>query len=245
MEKEQLLYRYFSNDLAPEQEKKFNELLATDLEFKEQFDFEKDLQKVIRNKNAKVLKSKLVGFERDISQDIPVRTLPRRKFQNWAIAASVALLVGLGWFGYNNFLVTDYEDLYNDNFQEYPNTVYAITRGDTVESLERKAFAAYEFGDFEAALADFNKIPDADKQPYLNFYKAQSYLQLGKLAEAKALFEKTISEDTQFAAESHWYLALAYLKEKDKVNAIVHLKQLISEYDYNTEKATALLEELE
>ncbi len=245
MEKEQLLYRYFSNDLAPEQEKQFNELLATDSEFKEQFDFEKDLQKVIHNKNAKELKSKLVGFERDISQDTPVRTLLRRKTQNWAIAASVALLVGLGWFGYNNFFITDYEDLYDNNFQEYPNTVYAITRGDTVESLERKAFAAYEFGDFAAALADFNKIPDADKQPYLDFYKAQSYLQLGKLAEAKALFEKTISEDTQFAAESHWYLALAYLKEKDKANATLHLKQLISEYDYNTEKANELLDELE
>jgi len=245
MDKEQLLYRYFSNDLAPEQEEQFNELLATDSEFKEQFNFENDLQKVIRNKNAKELKRKLVDFERDISQNTPVRTLPRRKFQNWAIAASVALLVGLGWFGYNNFLVTDYEDLYNDNFQLYPNTVYAITRGDTVESLERKAFAAYEYGDFEAALADFNKIADTDKQPYLDFYKAQSYLHLGNLVEAKDLFEKTISEDTQFAAESHWYLALAYLKEKDKANAALHLKQLISEYDYNTEKASELLDELE
>lgn len=245
MDKEQLLYRYFSNDLAPEQEEQLNALLATDSEFKEQFDFEKDLQKAIRNKNAKELKSKLADFEREISQDTSVRSLPRRKTRNLAIAASVALLVGLGWFGYDNFFVMDYDDLYNDNFQEYPNTVYAITRGDTVESLERKAFAAYENGEFEAALSDFNKIPNSDKQPYMDFYKAQSYLQLGKLAEAKEHFEKNIRADGQFAAESHWYLALAFLKEKDKASAVLHLKKLISEYDYNTEKASELLDELE
>ncbi|MGI9553040.1 MAG: hypothetical protein ACR2MT_17675, partial [Aurantibacter sp.] len=87
MDKEQLLYHYFSNDLTPEQEKQFNELLATDMGFKEQFDFEKDLQQVIRDKEAKDLKSKVIGYEKNISQETPVRSL-RPNVQKWAMAAS-------------------------------------------------------------------------------------------------------------------------------------------------------------
>jgi len=244
MDKEQLLLNYFMNDLTPEQEMQFNELLATDSEFKQQFDFEKDLQGVIRDKEASELKSKLVGFEKNIAKETPVRTL-RPNYRKWAMAASIALLVTLGWLGYNNFSGPNYGNLYESNFQEYPNTVYSITRGETVESIERDAFAAYEAGNYQTAIDNFNKIPATDKKEYLDFYMGQSHLVLAQISEAKDSFNRAISANSEFTAEAYWYLALISIKEKDKENAISNLKILTSKYDFQRDKALELLQELE
>lgn len=242
MDKEQLLENYFSHRLTPEQEVLFHDLLERDADFKEQFNFEQDLKRIIKAKENKNLKADLNRFESDIRQKSPAGS--KGGYQTWAIAASVIVLVGLGWLGYTNFMGTNYGELYKDNFQEYPNTVYTISRGDTVESLEREAFAAYESGNFQTALNNFDKILPSDQKPYLDFYRALSYLQLNKTEEAKKLFIKSIKNDGAFVPESHWYLALAYLKEKDKENAILQLQELTLHYDFNKEKANALLREL-
>ncbi|MBM1105703.1 hypothetical protein JQC67_06065 [Aurantibacter crassamenti] len=244
MDKDQLLLNYFSKDLTPEQEQLFNELLATDAEFKAQFNFEKNLQVVIRDKEASALKSKLVGFEKDITEDVPVRTL-RPNYQKWAMAASIALLIAMGWLGYNNFSGPNYGKLYESNFSEYPNTVYAITRGESVESIERNAFSAYESGDYKTAIENFNKIPETDRKDYYDFYLGLSHMNLEQQVESKTFLNSVISSDTEFTPEAHWYLALISIKEKDKENAKQHLKILTSEYDYQKEKALVLLQELE
>lgn len=245
MDKEQLLYRYFSKNLTPEQEQQFNELLETDSEFKEQFDFEINLQGAIQDTESKNLKSKLIGFEKDISDKTPVLTLRKNNYQKWAMAASVALLFGLGWFGYNSIFSTNYSEIYDSNFQEYPNTVYTITRGDTVESLEREAFSAYESGNYETALQNFELLQNENNRVYLDFYMAHSFLNLGNTKKAREHFQNTIDADTQFIAESHWYLALISIKEKDKENAVKSLKTLTSKFDYQKDKALELLQELE
>jgi len=246
MDKELLLYNYFSNQLTPEQQRLFKELLQTDADFKQQFDFEKDLKQVIGEKEVGKLKAKLVGFEKEVSKDAtPVRTLTRTNYRKWAMAASVALLIGLGWFGYQNFAGPDYDKLYDDNFQHYPNTVYAITRGESTETMERAAFSAYELGDYQTAIRNFNSIPKTDSNGYLDFYLGLSHLNLGQTDEAKAFFEKVIASNAEFKPEAHWYLALAALKQEKKEEARRYLETLVSTYDYNKEKAKQLLVVLE
>jgi len=244
MDKEQLLLNYFTNDLTAEQELRFNELLATDSEFKQQFDFEKDLQEVIRDKEVSELKSKLVGFEKELATETPVIKL-KPNYRKWAMAASIALLVTFGWMGYNNFSGPNYGSLYETNFQEYPNTVYAITRGETVESIERDAFVAYESGNYQAAIDNFNKIPASDREEYLDFYMGLSYMNLGQTQESETFFNKVISSESEFTPEAHWYLALISLKEEDKESAIKNLKILTSKYNFQKDKALELLQELD
>lgn len=244
MDKELLLYNYFSNQLTANQERIFEELLKTDTEFKKQFDFEKDLKRVIREKKGKELKLKLGDFEKNLPKKTPVRTLPRTNYRKWAMAASIALLIGLGWLGYLNFSGPDYGKLYDKNFQQYPNTVYAITRSQSTESIERAAFSAYELGDYQAAIRNFNNIPETDKKEYLNFYLGLSHLNLGQTVEAESFFKKVISSNSEFSPEAHWYMALVALKEENKKEALQYLEVLISKYDYNKEKALKLMNEL-
>jgi tetratricopeptide (TPR) repeat protein len=68
---------------------------------------------------------------------------------------------------------------------------------------------------------------------------------LGKDQEAIDALKSTILNDTEFKAEAYWYLSLAYLKSKNKEKAIATLKDLIENFDYNKERAQALLKELD
>ncbi|WP_418508362.1 tetratricopeptide repeat protein [Corallibacter sp.] len=244
MNKQDLLYRYFSKSLTPNEEHVFENLLNTDAEFKKQFEFEKNLKQVIQKEESKKLKAKLQDFEKDIITKTSSEKTTHSIFnyKNFAIAATIALL--MGWFGYNTFFNTSYNDLYQDNFKVYPNTVYTITRSDDNNTIERQAFVAYETEDYQLAINKFNAIPETEKNSYLTFYKAQAFLKLENLKDAKLLFEEVIVKDRDFVAESHWYLALIYLKENDKENTRKQLKLLISNFDYNKSKAKDLLDKI-
>ncbi len=62
-----------------------------------------------------------------------------------------------------------------------------------------------------------NLIIQKIKQPYFNFYKANSYLGLGELDKAKDLFNiDTAADEAEFKAEANWYLALINLKQHNK-----------------------------
>lgn len=244
MDKEELLYRFFSNQLTVEQEKMFEQLLETDVEFKAQFEFENDLKRVINKNQNENLKQKLVGFEKDIDSS-KKSSNSKSSFKFWSIAASIAVIMGLGYIVYNSFSGPDYNELYAANYEAYPNTVYTITRSDGDQSLERDAFAAYEANDHEKAITAFLDLKNKGGSTHADFYLAQSYLYLGNDKEAIEALNRAILNDMQFKAEAHWYLSLAYLKSKDKVKAKATLKNLIENFDYNSDRAQTLLKALD
>ena len=241
MDKEELLENHFLGKLSDKEQKHFDSLLENDIEFKQEYDFHLNLKRAIQNSERSILKGKLKSYEEVMSKKRNKTSL--RTFL--AIAASVILFIGIGWFGYENMFGSDYSDLYADNYNQYPNTVVNITRGQSGnESLERKAFIAYESGDLDAAISYFIQLGDDKNLDYLNFYLAQAYLKQGKQDEAIRYFNKSIAEEQNFKAESHWYIALAYLKSKDVKQARFYLEKLIEEYEYMNNEAKILLEEL-
>ena len=244
MDKELLLYNYFANQLTEDEQLLFDELLKNDMDFKAQFEFEKDLKRVIKEYVNADLKEKLVGYEKEISAKD--KSNPSKwRFKNWSIAASITLLIGLGWIGFKSLSGPDYDNLYQDNFEGYPNTVYTISRGDGDTSKERDAFAAYEAGEYEKAVTAFQELRSTGGISHGDFYQALSYLQLGKNAQAIDLLKNVILNDEAFKAEANWYMALAYLKDSDKVNAVATLKKHVADFNYNKNKAEALLRELD
>lgn len=244
MDKELLLASYFSNRLSEDEEKMFNEFLESDADFKKQFDFEQNLKRAIKNKESQDLKTKLVSFEKEIVLETPPSS-SKKSYRYLAIAASIVLLFGLAWMGYVDGSSSKFEDLYAANFQEYPNTVFTITRSDSNESVERQAFVAYESGDYITAIERFNQMPNNKEKSYIDFYRAHSYLNSAAYEKAKEHFKKIIAKEDEFVGESHWYLTMIAIKEEDKKSAIAELKKLTTGYDYNKEKALELLKNLD
>jgi hypothetical protein len=230
-----LLYHYFSNTLTPDLEAEFNTRLAQDPEFKAQLEYENNLKAAITAEHTAALKSKLKGFEATHHPS------PKATWRfNWKIAASILIIIGASWWGYGTFFTTNYASLYATHFKVYPNTAYPITRGDTLNTLERKAFLAYERKAYTEALVFLEQLNTS----YSNFYKAQAYLGVEHPQKALPLLAQEISKHGTFTAEAHWYLALIAIQQKEKLTAKTHLEALIATYSYNKTQAQALLEQL-
>ncbi len=238
MEKEALLYKYFLEELSAEERMQFNGLLTSDKEFREQFEFEKELQTVIKQKERLAIKEKLLAIEEKLAP-------PKQQFLWWkslGIAASLMLALGLGWYFLNG--KTNMEELYAANYKTYPNTVFPIIRNGTEDSPERKAFVAYEADNHNLAIKRFSALKKDTPADYIDFYLGQSYLQTQNTEMAIPIFKVIYSSGGQFSAEALWYLALAQLLNKDTQKAKTNLEILIAGEAYNTNAAKELLQQL-
>lgn len=243
MEKEVLLHKYFEGSLSLDEKVLFDQLLVEDANFKAKYEFEKDVQVVIKNTERNKLKYKLQAFEKER----PVNKLKKNIFwKPLKIAASIALIIGASWFILNTFIGEDSEKLYASNYEKYPNTVYTITRGDINDnSLERKAFLAYEGEQYGLAITYFKELKDAIGLDYVDFYLAQSYLANNNVKKAIEAFEKIGAINSDYRVEALWYKALAYIKLEDNKNAIAVLEKILKEGSYKKDEALVLLQELQ
>ncbi len=242
MEKEKLLYHYFRGSLNPEELIIFNKLLEENIEFKAQFEFEKDVQLSIKDSKRNELKRKLQGFEIENKK----QSVNKTTFWNpLRIAASIILLLGASLYFYSVNLSLNPEKLYASNYEKYPNTVYSITRGETTDNtLERKAFEAYENNNTKIAIGYFEELRKKSGLDYVEFYLAQTYLSNGDIQKALTIFEKIISEKTDFKTEALWYASLGHIKMKEEMNAMPYLEALIKDGSYKKTEAQKLLEKL-
>jgi tetratricopeptide (TPR) repeat protein len=98
-------------------------------------------------------------------------------------------------------------------------------RGENLNTIEYRAFVAYENKDYHKAINLFNSVKSPN-ETYILFYKAMCYLSIDKASKAINILE-TLSllsnqdEDNQrLSNKAYWYLGLAYLKTDDKKGAI-------------------------
>jgi tetratricopeptide (TPR) repeat protein len=243
MEKEVFLYKYFEGTLTEKEKVAFDLLLEEDPEFREQLAFEEDVKRVILEKESNELKKKLQGYEKFL----PSPQTDGVSFWNpLRIAASIAVLLTVGWYFYSLESAVKTEELYANNYEKYPNSVYSITRGDTNDtSLERKAFEAYERNETKEALSYFKELRSKNGPDYVDFYLAQTYLANEDTQLALEAFLKIHSSKTDFNTEALWYASLCYLKLEKPEEAIPLLKDLIRQGTYKKEGATTLLSQLE
>ncbi len=238
-----LIDKYLAGSLSVDEEKRLEELLANDVDFAGEFNFRKDVQSAIASKKREVLKEKLKVYESD-SPFVEEKASSKMNWKILSIAASLVLLFGLGWV-MGVFTSNDYQGLYESEFAPYPNTVFSITRSDSNDSLERKAFVAYESEDFGAAITLFKELMETKNDPYVKFYLSQSYLGADLSLDAISVLEDLISEDHKLKAESLWYLGLAHIKNGNQEKAVGYLQELSILGTYKKMEVDELLKALD
>ncbi len=243
----ELIDKYFENSLSPKEQVKFNDLLQNNKDFVKEFAFQKDLRKIISIKQQEDLKSTLQQFETKI-QNKSVFSIINKK---WLIAASLTLLVTLGIWSVKNTFFPSTDTLFVENFEPYRNIVQPIVRGETVNTIEHKAYVAYENGNYYKAINLFNSVKNPNEAPIL-FYKAMGYLATNKTSEAIhillpiATSSNLTDSDLNLNEKANWYLALAYLKNGDNKKAISQFS-FVANHPKNTfkkEEAIHILEYL-
>ena len=233
MEREEYIRKYFEGTLSAEETLAFEELLKEDHTFAAEFEFEKNVKKAIILNKRKALKETFQAYEK-----------PGKSYKWLFAAASIVAIVGL--FTWNSFFNTNFDSLYNEYYQTYPNTIAPTVRGEGVTDLRTKAFLAYDAGKFKTSLELFTKLYETSSEDYALFYKGVSLMELEKYREALEVFKNNnLYINPTYMPFSKWYAALANLKLENKAAAISILEELAKTENPQKQAALKLLADLE
>lgn len=236
MNKSDYIIKYFEGTLSNLELKEFNTLLINDNDFKEAFEFEKELQETLVLNDREQLKK-----EMQLWDNIP----SKRRFKPWQIAASLLILLGTSLLLFFNSQSNSTEKLYASYFEPYRNIVQPIVRGEHKDDIQFKAFEAYETKDYKNAILHFNEILKEKPNATISFYKANALMQLNKANQAIIILEANIKNADTLQGRNLWYLALAYLKNNNIDASKKTLNLLLSQSNFKTKEATVLIENLD
>ncbi|MBA5630400.1 tetratricopeptide repeat protein [Moheibacter lacus] len=235
MNHEYLIVKNFENSLTEEERVIFQNLLATDAEFKKEFEFRLQLKKAITLNEREKLREKLVQIEKN--------NTPRKMRFIWYAAASVVLFLGFYWAFLNQNHST--EQLYQEYYEEYPNIIHSTVRsGNTENDLKNQAFMAYDNREFEKSSVLFESLYKKNKEEYALFYQANSLLSENHTEEAVKIWESNAWTE-KFADKVTWYLALAKLKQKDVESAKRLLQENLKSNRFKIQETKELLGKLD
>lgn len=238
MNKSDLIEKYVRNKASSEELEEINRLLAEDTAFKTELAFQMEVREAIRRTEGSKMKQYLQGLEQESGS---------RRFRTWIKAAAVLVLVaglGIGLFFSNS---PNYETLYAENFEPYPNIVAPLVRsGDTPDSALRVAFRYYDNGNYDLAARAFKTVDSKDRFGYAHFYYAISLMADQQIEEAILALNNPVwqpPENIRYA--THWYLGLGYLKLGNEKEAKRHLKKVIARQGALSAVAEKLLNHIE
>jgi hypothetical protein len=238
MNKEELIAKYIRNELNESDNNAIQELLDSDPDFKEQFEFEVNVQKAIYK--SEYNKQKQLFKDIENKSNTENKTKPKLWYY---IAASIIILVSVSI--YWNQISKSPDRLFADYYKVASNTTYPIVRDNDSNSDITKAFVAYEREAYNEAQMAFANLYNTTKNTEMLFYEAICYLETDNTPLAIETFKKHQGFQDKLARKSQWYLALAYLKSNEKNKAENLLKEISSSTsNYNYDKAKDLLSKL-
>lgn len=246
-----LIDKFFIKGLNSDEQQELETLLKNNPLLNEQFEFEKNLQTAVQEKEFDRLTAKMDELETEIVSETQKKTTeltPKGKtrvlFPKWMRVAAVFVgLLTLGYFTFDAIMPENTIQLADNYYESFPNISYNIKRGQSIKSKEALAFTAYEEKDFKNAEKYFSSIKEEDRKDFIWFYLANSQFELGKYQQAIDNYKTSIQKQA-FVSESYWYSALTHLKMKDKNKAKTALKTLIDKHNYKQAEAKELLRKI-
>lgn len=231
---------YLSEMLSDAEKEAFEIRLLEDAEFKTSFEGYKEATDFLKQKFER--ESETVAFQQNLEKvsnsyfDRPAKKAKTFTILKYAVAASVALLIGV--FLFNRNTTPSYEDLITYD------TLSLTVRGEDSDA-KLKAEEAFNTKNFKEAERYLDTLLKTDpKNNELLLYKGLSMLEQDKFEGAIVLFKKVAAGTSVFKDKAEWYMALAHLKEGN-LKACMQAVQKIPETSGYYPQAHELLEALE
>ncbi|PKD19445.1 hypothetical protein APR41_15915 [Salegentibacter salinarum] len=235
MNKEELIEKYFSNQLSENEFQQLEQLLQEDAELRENFYNELEIKQAITQEKHVSLKERLQKLEKK----------PTNKKSWYLYAAAVTILIVIGSLFYN--LKTN-DQLYAENFEAYPNVISLSTRSEvSIENKESEAFKLYDAEKFNKAAIAFQDLYEKNEKDYLRFYHGVSLLAKNNTIEGIEVLEGYDWQEQQsdFTIPAFWYVGLAYLKLEKTSEARNYLKKVALSDSQLRSQAQRLLKQLD
>ena len=152
----------------------------------------------------------------------------------YAIAASVAILIGV--FFFQNI---------NPKFEDYnqPESAYFTERGEVNDNL-KLAQDAFNTKKYKAAIPHFEVVLKEKKSPEIQYFYAVSLLEDSQFQKAETNLSELKSSNSVYKNKAIWYLALSKLKQKEYKSCKEILLTIPDDYE-NYDQVQQLLSELD
>lgn len=235
----ELIEKYFENNLTSEEQFLFDEKLKNDAEFKSELEFHSELKNAISVSERAKIKAQIKEFESSKKDNIKVFNL--RKLMPYAAVFLVVISIGI-FFIFNQ--KTDSNQLYASNFEPYPNIEVSNLRSNSENSLENEAFTAYDLENYKLAHELFTEVLETESKDYLHFYNAMCTMQLENFDLAIKELSTVNENDSKYYEKAIWFKALIYLKLNKKKDTKILLEELVNHYSFKKEEAKQLLSKL-
>jgi tetratricopeptide (TPR) repeat protein len=261
MEKDiSIIEDYLTGQLSEEQRKTVEKRIREDAEFKQKYEFEKQLFDTFNDdswnfadKNDPALNSYKATIHSDDFQKIKEsiaeagkdhepEKLNRKNNRSWILyvaAAVVIVLIAVQVLLKDS--VTN-EELYYTyiNLDDLPSFVI---RNEAPKHTLAKAENFFEQKNYEASIALFKDILiENEKDSRVYIYLGIAYTESGNYDKATKIFNQLIASDLLDAEKGYWYKALLYLKMNDEKASKSVLETIIANKYYNAEQAAELLD---
>lgn len=227
-----------------------NELSATDrVAFEHDMNADNELRAEVGRQRDIRLGLRALGIERALEQakahykatSAPRETAPAIQpvvrplvsWRYWAAAASVVVVLGVGYITYQQTTSRQADLAYADTFSSDPTAdlMKDFPSGELLPSVRTQfmdAMTKYKSGKYDEVIDQLKTLP-ADKQtlPYRNYFLGLSYLANRQPVEAIPLLAKAHAASSgKLRQKSEWFLALAYVKNEQKEKALPILKRI-------------------
>ncbi len=205
----ELIDRFLNKNLNKIEIANFEKRLLSDKTFNQNYKEQKLLSNAIEEQ---VLSNKLNHFhEKATSKVVSINNSPSSKYRKLAIAASIAIIIGLGGFWFYN-QPTSNQKVFATYFK--PDPGLATTMGTTTEYKFLDAMVDYKQGNYEKAIKKWEPLsknnPTNDS---INYFMGVANLANNDANSAiKYLIPVSKNEVSVFNKEANFYLGLAYLK---------------------------------
>ena len=249
---------YEDQELSAEEKMAFEKALTTDKALADTWQLSQEVDKAIRNPKALGMEALLQDMGNEFAaKHTPaekkiIRPTKVRSLYPFAIAASFALLIAVGWWQWNQVNPLDAQTLYANVYEPYfVSSTIRSTNTDLVNTLV-EGQQKYIAGDYEATIRLLTPLlvnQDLSKEDLMatQFYIGLSQLATNQLNLAQTSLTAVVGETQHlYTQQAQWYLALIALKKEDIVQTKNWLNQVLATASTGkyARKAEALLAQL-
>lgn len=237
-----LIEKYFSKKLTEIELEEFDALYKNNPVFKDEVDFLNNVKTVSEKEDADNFKSQLKVFEEEaISKKVRNKNAWIKPFA--AIAAIFLIALTVVFFRQTPI---NEDALFASYFEVSKNVSAPIVRSEHEETTVNNAYIAYAESNYTEAALLFEEAYQNSKASELLFYQGNALLANNDLEKAIETFNEHLNYKDILTNRSHWYLALAYLKNKDLISAKQELNTLINSGEvFKLKEAKSLLDTLD
>jgi tetratricopeptide (TPR) repeat protein len=227
---------YLNELLNAEEISAFEARLLVDSELSEELGLHRQLRGFIKENEVQNLKAEVKNWlkeepEEEILLNSQKRKAPFSIGLLSKIAAGMAIFAGIAWYYFSNKIPENIEGEYLASLSaEAP----AQLQGDGDRAVWTQS---YIDKDFKKVVAFLKNKPE--KTPEESYFLGASFINLGEYESAIAQFNQKTIFESAFAEKAEWAMALIYLKQKNKKQALPLLEKIAksqSEFAFEAQK---------